>query len=315
MTRPTLQKLSSRNAVSLALATILLSASTMARAATDKDAKPSGSFVEKMKQWEDRMSDSFRDAWEGWRGKKADQSLAAASVDLREQRDSYMVRLSLPNRDVNAVQVTLDGDTLHIVAPAEKQSSRYEQSIALPQVKLGAQVQIDRRPKDHLLVITAPKDTDVASNDRWPHVPDPALAPLSDWDRDILRRLENSRREMDRIFDQSSEEFRLMPGHKGVFDHSRFGSSIDLQEEGNNYVVRAYLPDRDIKNVDVNVTGQVLKIEAKAEGTPNKKEDASKGITHQADYLQEITLPGPVKSDKMEVNREVDMLVVTLPKA
>jgi HSP20 family molecular chaperone IbpA len=155
----------------------------------------------------------------------------------------------------------------------------------------------------------------VASNDRWPHVPDPALAPLSDWDRDILRRLENSRREMDRIFDQSSEEFRLMPGHKGVFDHSRFGSSIDLQEEGNNYVVRAYLPDRDIKNVDVNVTGQVLKIEAKAEGTPNKKEDASKGITHQADYLQEITLPGPVKSDKMEVNREVDMLVVTLPKA
>lgn len=262
------------------------------------------------------MSDKFRDAWEGWMGKKSNASLGAASVDLREQRDSYMVRLSLPNRDVNAVQVTLDGSNLHILAPAEKQSSRYEQSIALPEVKLDAQIQVDRRPKDHLLVITVPKETSVASNAPWPQLPDPALAPLNDWDQDILRRLETSRREMDRIFDDSFDEFRLVPGHKGISDRSRFGSSIDVQEEGNNYVVRAYLPDQDIKKVEVNVTGRILKIEAKAEGTANKKDDASKNeAQHEADYLQEITLPGPVKSDKMEVNRKEDMLIVTLPKA
>lgn len=279
-------------------------------AATPND---SGSFVDKMKKWEDKMSDKFRDAWQGWHEKKEQHSIGAASIDLREQRDSYMLRLSLPERDINTVEVTLSGGSLHIVAPSDKKESRYEQVITLPGVKKDAAIVIDRRQKDHLVVITVPKESDVALNRPSLTLPDPSLAPLNDWDRDILARMEKTRREMDRIFDESFDEFRLMPEHKGTFDQPRFGSSLDLQDEGNNYVVRAYLPERDMRNIEVNVEGQTLKIEAKAE--ENAKKDDPQANIRKAHYVQMINLPGPVKAEKMEVKKKEDMLIVTLPKA
>ncbi len=163
-------------------------------------------------------------------------------------------------------------------------------------------------------MVTVPKTHDVAQASPEPTVPDPALLPLQDWDRDVLARMERMRREMDRIFDESFKEFRLVPEYKGIFDQSRFGSSVDLQEEGNNYVVRACLPDRDTKNVNVTVDGQTLKIEAKADET-DKKQEKGAIISHKAQYSQWLTLPGPVKIDKMQVERKEGMILVTLPKA
>ena len=99
-----------------------------------------------------------------------------------------------------------------------------------------------------------------------------------------------------------------------MFDEPLFGSSVDLSEEGNNYVVRAYLPRRDMNKVNVSVEGQTLKIEAKAEESGDNPE---KGmiVSRQAQYSQMLTLPGPVKVDKMKVDRKEGLLVVTLPKA
>ena len=99
-----------------------------------------------------------------------------------------------------------------------------------------------------------------------------------------------------------------------MFDEARFGSSIDLAEEGDNYVVRAYLPDREMKNVNVSLDGRVLKIEAKAEETEQKK-DQGATVSHRAQYSQMLTLPGPVQMDKMKVDRKENMIVVTVPKA
>src|SRR3954470_2094168 len=89
-------------ATSLATAatlTTLLAAPLPLQAAEKNDA--TSGFVEKMKEWQDKMSDSFHNAWEGWRTKNDGHSVAAASVDLREQKDSYTLRLNLPNRDLN----------------------------------------------------------------------------------------------------------------------------------------------------------------------------------------------------------------------
>jgi HSP20 family protein len=281
----------------------------LATAAEEK--KDSAGFVDKMKQWQDRMSDKFRDTWEGWRGKKDGQSIGAASVDLREQKDNYTVRLNLPERDLDKVDIKLDGDSLQIAAPAEKKVSRYEQTITLSNVAPAAKLVIDRRQKDNLIVVTVPKSPTIAEAPSLT-LPDPSLSPLGDWDRDIFARMEKMRRDMDRIFDESFKEFRS--DHKGIFDRPRFGSSLDVQEEGDNYVVRAYLPNRDMDNVNVTVEGVTLKIEAKAEET-EKKEDKGMVKSHKAHYAQVITLPGPVKADKMKVDKKEGMLVVTLPKA
>lgn len=274
----------------------------------------SGSYVEKMQKWQNEMSEKFRDMYKALRGKSEQhaKSAAAASVDLREQNDSYVIRLSLPDRDLNKVEVTFSDGALSIVAPAEGKASRYEQTVQLSGVSSQPNLQVDRRQSDNMIVFTVPK-RGIAGQPPG-IVPDPALIPLQDWEHDILERMEGMRREMNRIFEDSFNEFRFTPGLQGAFDEPIFGSSVDLSEDGNNYVARAYLPRRDMNKVNVSVEGQTLKIEAKAEESGDHPE---KGmiVSRQAQYSQMLTLPGPVKVDKMKVDRKEGLLVVTLPKA
>jgi HSP20 family molecular chaperone IbpA len=281
-------------------------------AAAGDPTQPAG-FAEKMKQWQDKMSEKFRETWEGWRGPKAGQSIGAASVDLREQPDSYTVRLNLPNRNLDEVEIRLNGNALEIVAPAENKASRYEQTLTLANAADDAKLVIDRRQKENLIVVTVPKGREIAAAKPAPFLPDPALAPLGDWDREIFDRMEKMRRDMDQIFSDSFQEFQKTPDLNGFFDRSRFGSSLDLQEEGPNYVVRAYLPDRNTAKVNVAVTGQVLKIEAQDE--EEKKQDKENFVSRKERYSQVITLPGPVQADKIKIDKKQGMVVITLPKA
>lgn len=126
--------------------------------------------------------------------------------------------------------------------------------------------------------------------------------------------MERMRREMDRIFDQGLRGFRSVPEFKEFFNQSRFGSSLDIKEESDKYVIRAYLPDRDMNNVNVTVEGQTLKIETKTENAGLKEKDGMV-FSRKARYSQLLTLPGPVQANKMAVERKENMLVVTLPKA
>ncbi len=297
-----------RAALLFALSASCMTTSPLAVAAGVEKKNDKG-FIEKMEQWQDKMTDKFRDAWKGLRDNKEERSIATASVDLREQKDSYTVRLNLPNRDLEKVEIKLDGDELHIVAPADDKAGRYEQTVALAGVARDAKPQIERKQKDNLIVVTVPKSSSVAES--GPSlIPDPSLAPLSDWDRDIFDRMKKMGREMDRIFDDSFREFRTRPEHKGFFDRPRFGSSLDLQEEGDNYVVRAYLPERDMANVNVTIENNtILKIEAKSEDA-DKKEDKGVVKSRKTHYAQVLTLPGPVQADKMKVDKKEAMLVV-----
>jgi HSP20 family molecular chaperone IbpA len=322
MTHPSNIVRARRLAAGLALGAGLIAAAPMAAFAADEKKNESG-FIERMDRWQNEMTDKFRDTWHKLWGEKkggsmSEQSIATASVDLREQKDSYTVRLNLPKRDLGKVKVKFEGDTLKIVAPAEQGVGRYEQVVALTGVKSGAEPKIERQPRNNLIVITVPKSEEesVAKNEPSITLPDPALLPLTDWDRDIFARMEKMQRDMDYAFDEAFRVLRTEPAFKGYFDEPRFGSALDLQEEGGNYVVRAYLPDRAMSNVNVTVEGQTLKLEAK-EQEATKKEEKGEVLhsSRKAAYSQVLTLPGPVKSDKMRVDRKEGMLVVTLPKA
>ena len=303
-------------AAGLALgASVMLTCPPLAVAAGEAK-KDNKGFMEKMDQWQDKMSEKFRDTWKNLRGESKEKSVATASVDLREDKDSYTVRLNLPDRDLDKVEIKLEGDTLRIVAPAGDKAGRYEQTVALAGVASAAQPKIERKPKDSMIVVTVPKSATAAASRPSLTLPDPALLPLSEWDRDIFARMESMRREMDRAFDEAFSEFRTAPEHKGFFDEPRFGSSLDLKEEGDNYVVRAYLPDRDMQNISVTAEDRTLKIEAKEEEATKKEGQAGAlHSTRKAAYSQFVTLPGPVQSDKMKVEKKAGMLVVTLPKA
>ena len=274
-------------------------------------------FAEKMKEWREKVSEAFRDSWQrlgqSRDAKNPDAStVAAASVDLREQQDSYTLRLHLPNRDLDKVQIDLSGNTLRIVAPPEAKAGRYEQSIQLDNLTAGTTPQIERKPEDSLIVVTIPKSAGQTAAGT-PSASPPA-GRWDDWDRDVLEQMNRLGEEMDRIFGQAFSEFRNRPEFKDFFDQAQFGSSVDLQEETDKYVVRAYLPDRDINNVNVSVEGDVLKLEVQGDDTREQERDGS-FFSKKAQYSQVLSLPGPVQADKMTVDRKENMLIVTLPKA
>lgn len=165
-------------------------------------------------------------------------------------------------------------------------------------------------------MVTVPKSGKIAKASPSHLDTDDALLPLTDRDRDFLGRMDKMRREMDRIFNDSFDEFRFMPKHVGDFDFFNFGSSVLLKDDGSNYVVTAYLPERDMQNVTTTVEGQTLKIAAKAEsdgGTPGNS--TAPAISRKAQYIQVLSLPGPVQVYKMKVQRKEGILTVTLPKA
>jgi HSP20 family protein len=271
-------------------------------------------FTEKMEQWQEKMTETFRDAWKNLRRDNKSGSDSTASLDLREQKDSYTVRLNLPARDLEKVKITLSDGALHIAAPAEDKAGRYEQTLKLDGVASDAEPKIERKQKDALIVVTVPKSDSVAKAS--PTISDPALSPFGNWDRDFLASMDKMRREMDRVFKDAFDEFKLAPEHKGFFDEPRFGSSVDIKDDGDHYTVRAYLPERSMNNVNVTVEGQSLRIEAKEQKLEAKKDkslDLRSG--RKAAYSQILTLPGPVQADKMKVEKKDEMLVVTLPKA
>jgi HSP20 family molecular chaperone IbpA len=274
-------------------------------------------FTEKMKEWQEKMSDAVRDSWQrlgqGSGAKNPDgSSVTAASVDFREQEDSYRLRLHFPERDLDKVQIDLSGETLRIVAPPEAKASRFEQIIHLENLAAGVTPQIERKPEDNLIFVTIPKSSGETATTTPPGSP-PANR-WDDWEDDVREQMSRLREEMDRIFGQAFSDLRHRPGFKEFLDEAQSGSWFNLQEEADKYVVRAYLPDRDINNVNVSVEGDVLKLEAQGEDTQQEQSDGSI-ISRKAQYSQVLSLPGPVQADKMTMERKENMLVVTLPKA
>ena len=85
--------------------------------------------------------------------------------------------------------------------------------------------------------------------------------------------MERMQSEMDRLFDEASKQFKLKPSFRGFYDEPRFGSAMDLQEKDDSDVVRAYLPERNMKNVNVMLDDETLRIEAKEQKNEQNKGD------------------------------------------
>ena len=271
-------------------------------------------FADQLKKWQGKMSDAFRDTFKGLKSAgTVTQLQGAVSADLREQNDSYTLRLSLPERDLNKVEVSLKDSTLHVVAPEDGKLRRYEQSIVLSDVSPDAKLQVARQPADKLIMVTVPKIS-AAGIESHPHPEVTPHDPALNLEHNTMEQMWQMRREMDRIFEDSFKPFSLMPDFKGFFDVSRFGSTYTVDESGNDYVVRVFLPDRDMNNVNVTIEGQIMKIEAKAEKATGKSNGDNGLANRMAEYTQLITLPSPVNAAQMKVDNKEGLLVVTVPK-
>jgi HSP20 family molecular chaperone IbpA len=306
-------RIASAKTLALALAGFLATAPAFG----NENAKgASGGITEHLRKWQEKMSDTFRDAVKGL-GKGDTESKPAGSVsaDFREQNDSYMLRLDLPKRTLEKVEVNLTGETLRVTAPDEAGMQRYEQSITLKDVPDNATPVVERKQEQGMLVVTIPKTSSkgesAAVSSKGLQDPPPYLAR----DAEILQRMDQMRRDMDRAFEDSFNAFRFLPSYRDIFDEYRFGSTYNLEDKGDSYEVRVFLPDRAMENVTATVDGRTLQIEAKGEDSASGQKSGEGAAVHKAAYTQRITLPGPVNRAKMKVEKKERMIVVMLPKA
>ena len=91
--------------------------------------------------------------------------------------------------------------------------------------------------------------------------------------------------------------------------------SVDIYETENELVLKADLPDVDVKNIDVRVENQTLTIA----GERNfEKEDSAKGFhrieRNYGKFVRSFAVPNAFDTDKIGAAYKNGVLTVTLPK-
>ncbi len=128
-----------------------------------------------------------------------------------------------------------------------------------------------------------------------------AVTPTQSPFGDVTGRTRDLETRMDTIF---GDAFR---NAGDWFNRSSMASSVDLREQKDKYVARVYLPHFDTSKAQVRIKNGVLHIVANGKSSVNGKAEAEH-------YEQSISLPKPVQSDKMQVQRKPDLLVITVPE-
>jgi HSP20 family molecular chaperone IbpA len=96
----------------------------------------------------------------------------------------------------------------------------------------------------------------------------------------------------------------------------RLGSSVNVNNEKDKYIVHFALPHRDLANVKVDYENGELRLSASEQKkTQNGSAPNTMESFERSRYEEAISIPGPVKENEMKVDRQANAVIVTLPKA
>jgi HSP20 family molecular chaperone IbpA len=271
-------------------------------------ASPFGDVQLRMRNLQSDMDKIFAQTFHDF-GSSFGQSGFASSVDLREQNDKYVARIYLPNGDTSKVNATIKDGNLDInMNGGAGKNQNFEQVITLPEPVRADQMHIDRKP--NMVVITVPKQdpTGVAQNSANSGS-SPGLA--SDWDQRMIDGMREMEHRMNSLF-ESGFPNDVFNGTNAL----QLGSAVNVEDQKDKYVVHFALPTNDVSNVNVNFKDGELRLTAREQKeSPKNSSQAAPTTIERGQYEEMITLPGPVKEDEMQVNRQANAVIVTLPKA
>ena len=124
-----------------------------------------------------------------------------------------------------------------------------------------------------------------------------------------FRDMVSMRKDMDRLIDQ----FFSLP----TTEQAGWGlPMVDMYQTEEDIVVKATMPGLDPKDLDIQVTGDVLTIRGEI-----KKEEVKEGAKYHIrehrsqSFSRSLTLPSAVMADKANAEMKNGILTLTLPKA
>ncbi len=120
-----------------------------------------------------------------------------------------------------------------------------------------------------------------------------------------------------RDFDDFVERFfgeEPLPTH-GFFGRA-FSPVVDIVETENHIMVTAEIPGMEQKDLDVNLTGDVLTIKGEKKAEHEEKGDNFHRIERSyGSFSRSISLPCEVQGDKVEASYKSGVLSLKLPKS
>ena len=159
---------------------------------------------------------------------------------------------------------------------------------------------------------TSSKNSGDRNNDE-----DSLLTP-KDWDHwDPFRDMERMQHQIDRAIRDATERFSFGPSATIFRPDAGYSSSFDLHDRKDHYELRAYLPDVNASDVNVKIDNdQTLRVSVKQHKEETKDtKNGSATVTQLGEYEQVVTLPEPVKSSEMKIDRRGHEIVITIPKS
>ena len=137
----------------------------------------------------------------------------------------------------------------------------------------------------------------------------------STWDP--FQEMQRMRDQINSIFGDAFGRFSQSQEFGNLFDSESFTPNIDIQDEGDSFVIKIDLPGADASNVKVTCENQELKIS----GTIDQYKEDRKGSSllrqerRSGHFSRIIPLPVPVESEKMETKIDKGVMTITIPKA
>ncbi len=139
------------------------------------------------------------------------------------------------------------------------------------------------------------------------------MFPLTRWNpsRDLV----SLHRDMDDLFNRvfgRTERWFSLPSMMGEINYP----AIDVIKEGNDLVAHVELPGVDPKDVEINVTGNLLTIkgERKSEKEHKNEDYFSREISYGS-FERSITLPVDVNTEKIKAEYHKGRLEIRMPAA
>ncbi len=136
------------------------------------------------------------------------------------------------------------------------------------------------------------------------------MFPLTRWSP--MRDITSLHRDIDELFGRVFGRTEgLVPS---LFMERYTFPAIEFARKGDNLVVRAELPGVNPKDVDVNVTGNLLTIKGeRRQDEETKREDYYMREISYGAFERTITLPEGVNADKIEASYKGGVLELTMP--
>jgi len=146
------------------------------------------------------------------------------------------------------------------------------------------------------------------------------VSKTSDW-----RPFEALRNQVDRLFHDFQTGFLQAPSYRSLLDMEPFWRrdfgfnvipAMDIVEKDKAFEVTAELPGLDVKNIELQLSDNVLTIKGeKQEEKEEKAKDRYVSERRYGSFLRSLQVPGGVDADKIEATFKGGVLTVTFPKS